>query len=82
MIQPIAGFPDQLQTPTPEEGFQLAITLARLGVKATQPDTDILKKLRPDYASDAHGLIASSQVIAIHYQTIAAANGYWRPQNG
>lgn len=67
-----------LITNTPQEGFELAITLARRGVKYTQPDTDVLKKLRPEYAHSADALTAASQVIAIHFQTIAAANGYWR----
>ncbi|MDY7097447.1 MAG: hexameric tyrosine-coordinated heme protein [Pseudomonadota bacterium] len=80
MTEPIPGFPESLMTPNPEAGFQLAIKLSRLGVKATQPDMDLLKKLRPKYSKDADALIASSQVIAIHYQTIAAANDYWRAQ--
>ncbi len=67
-----------LITGTPQEGFELAITLARRGVKYTQPDTEVLKRLRPEYANSADGLTAASQVIAIHFQTIAAANGYWR----
>jgi len=75
---PLADFPDSLLTDTPREGFELAIKLSRLGVKATQPDIDVLKRLRDDYASDAEALIAVSHVVAVHYQTIAAANGYWR----
>lgn len=67
-----------LITETPQEGFELAITLSRRGVKYTQPDMEVLKKLRPDYAHSADGLTAASQVVAIHFQTIAAANGYWR----
>ncbi|MFO7876178.1 MAG: hexameric tyrosine-coordinated heme protein [Desulfovermiculus sp.] len=67
-----------LIVPTPEAGFQLAIKLARKGVTETQPDTEVLKKLRPAYAHDPDSLIAASQVIAIHFQTIAAANNYWR----
>jgi len=63
---------------TPEEGFQLAIALARKGVTETQPDKEVLKKLRPAYAHDPDSLIAASQVVAIHFQTIAAANNYWR----
>jgi hypothetical protein len=63
---------------TPEEGFQLAIRLARKGVTATQPDKEVLHKLRPAYAHDPDSLIAASQVVAIHFQTIAAANNYWR----
>ncbi|KJS39421.1 MAG: peroxidase [Hyphomonas sp. BRH_c22] len=82
MTEPIPGFPESLMTANPEAGFQLAIKLSRLGVKATQPDMDILKKLRPKYSKDVDALIASSQVIAIHYQTIAAANDYWRPHKG
>ncbi len=75
----IPGFPETLITASPEAGFQLAIKLSRLGVKATQPDMDVLKKLRPEYSEDADSLIASSQVVAVNFQTVAAANGYWRP---
>jgi hypothetical protein len=34
--------------------------------------------LRAAYDHDSSQLIASSQVIAIHFQTMAAANNYWR----
>ena len=47
-------------------------------MKYTQPDSDTLKKLRPEYADSADGLTAASQVIAINFQTVAAANNYWR----
>ncbi len=67
-----------LITNTPQEGFELAITLSRRGVKYTQPDAETLKRLRPEYANSAEGLTAASQVVAINFQTIAAANGYWR----
>lgn len=67
-----------LITATPQEGFDLAVTLSRRGVKTTQPDTDVLKKLRPVYANDADALTAASQVVAVNFQTIAAANNYWR----
>ena len=70
--------PLSLIVATPEEGFQLAIALARKGVTETQPDKEVLKKLRPAYAHDPDSLIAASQVVAIHFQTIAAANNYWR----
>lgn len=68
-----------LLTQTPEDGFALAVKLSRIGVKMTQPDADVRDRLRPDYADDANSLIASSQVIAINFQTVAAANNYWRP---
>lgn len=67
-----------LITDTPQQGFELAISLSRRGVKYTQPDTEVLKKLRAQYANDPEGLTAASQVIAINFQTIAAANNYWR----
>ncbi|MCG8331226.1 MAG: hexameric tyrosine-coordinated heme protein [Chitinophagales bacterium] len=69
---------ESLITDTPQEGFELAITLSRRGVKSTQPDVDTLKKLRPDYANNADSLTAASQVIAINFQTVAAANNYWK----
>ena len=65
-----------LQTDTPEEGFDLAVKLAQKGVEVTQPSVSIRKKLRPKYSKNADSLIAASQVIAIHYQTVAAANNY------
>lgn len=67
-----------LITATPQEGFELALTLSRRGVKYTQPDGAVLKELRGDYAHSAAGLTAASQVVAINFQTVAAANGYWR----
>ena len=67
-----------LITDTPQQGFELAITLSRRGVKYTQPDMATLKELRPEYAHSADALTAASQVIAINFQTVAAANNYWR----
>ena len=73
-----ADFPASLITETPQDGFALAIRLSRLAVKAAQPDVEVLKKLRPIYSTNADSLIASSQVVALHFQTIAAANDHWR----
>lgn len=67
-----------LITDTPQEGFELAITLSRRGVKYTQPDVEVLKQLRPEYSHSADSLTAASQVVAINFQTVAAANNYWR----
>lgn len=67
-----------LITDTPQAGFELAITMSRRGVKYTQPDVDVLKKLRPEYANSPDGLTAASQVVAVNFQTVAAANNYWR----
>ena len=67
-----------LITATPQEGYELAITLSRRGVKYTQPDAEVLQKLRPQYANDPNALTAASQVIAVNFQTVAAANNYWK----
>ena len=40
-----------LITATPQQGFELAITLSRRGVKYTQPDMETLKELRSEYDS-------------------------------
>jgi hypothetical protein len=67
-----------LITDTPQAGFDLAMKMSRMGVKVTQPSDEIRKQLRAAYDHDTAQLIATSQVIAINFQTVAAANGYWR----
>jgi len=67
-----------LITKTPQEGFELAIKMSRMGVKYTQPDMEKLKKGRKQYDDNAQFLIAASQVISINYQTVAKANNYWQ----
>jgi hypothetical protein len=65
-----------LVTATPEEGRTLALTIARQTIHNLQPDLDILKGGGPNYSTDS--LIAAGQVVALEFQTIAAANNYWR----
>jgi hypothetical protein len=67
-----------LITATPDEGRALAFTLARHSIHNIQPDLDILKGGRPNYSTNPDSLIAVSQVVAIEFATIAAANNYWR----
>ena len=67
-----------LKTDTPQAGFDLAVKMSRVGVKVTQPSDEVRKELRAAYDHDTAQLIATSQVIAINFQTVAAANGYWR----
>lgn len=67
-----------LITETPQEGFALAVTLSQKAVATTQPDAEVRKAQRPEYAQDPDSLIAVSHVIATHFQTVAAANDYWR----
>ena len=66
-----------LKTETPEEGYQLAIKLSRMAVKMTQPDDEVRGRLRGDYANNADSLTMASHVVAVNFQTVAAANGYW-----
>ena len=52
--------------------------MARKSSAAIPTDPEVRKKLRDDYANDTKQLIASANVIAIEFQTIAAANNYWK----
>jgi hypothetical protein len=67
-----------LLTDSPEEGRALAFAIARHTVHNIQPDLDVLMAGRPVYSTSPDSLIAASQVVAIEFQTIAAANNYWR----
>lgn len=69
---------NSLITETPEEGRQLAVKLARLIIKLTQPDEEKRKQLREVYGNDAMMLIAIGQTVATEFATIAAANKYWK----
>lgn len=70
---------ESLLTATPQEGRELAIKLARKSIAAIQTDPEMRKVLRANYAHDTAQLIASAQVIAVEFQTIAMANNYWKP---
>lgn len=67
-----------LITATPEQGFDLAIRMARKAVTTTQTDKTTLHALRPAYAHDPNSLIDVSGVVGTYFATIAEANNYWR----
>lgn len=69
---------NSLITDTPEEGRALAVKMARLIIKLTQPDAEARDRLRPVYANDAAMLIAIGHTVAIEFATIAQANNYWK----
>jgi len=69
---------ESLITATPQEGRELAIKMARKTIAAIQTDPESRKQLRSDYANDTTQLIASANVVAIEFQTIAQANNYWK----
>ncbi len=66
-----------LITDTPAQGRELAIMMARKTIATIQPDVDIRTQLRPDYDGDSAKLMQAGQIVAIEFQTIAAANNYW-----
>lgn len=68
---------NSLLTTTPEEGRQLAVKMARLIIKLTQPDEEKRKQLREVYGNDAMMLIAVGQTVSTEFATISAANNYW-----
>jgi Hexameric tyrosine-coordinated heme protein (HTHP) len=67
-----------LMTANAEAGRALAVKMARHMIHNLQPDLEVLKAGRPKYANDPQALIAASHVVAIEFQTIAAANNYRR----
>lgn len=67
-----------LVTETPEQGFDLAVSMARKAVTTTQADTEVLHALRPNYSRDPQSLIDVSGVVASYFATVAEANDYWR----
>ena len=73
-----ASWLPSLTTETPEEGFVLAVKMARVAVKLTQPDAAVRDAGRVAYGGNADSLIAASQVVATHFATVAAANDYWK----
>ena len=66
-----------LITDSPQEGFELAIKLSRMGVKSTQSSKEVLFRERAKYSQNGEALMHASEVIAVHFQTVAAANDYW-----
>ena len=58
-----------LITDTPQQGFELAITLSRKGVRYTQPDPEVLHKLRPQ-------LLQAAAVAAGHPLQLRMRPGY------
>jgi ATP-dependent Clp protease adapter protein ClpS len=68
---------NSLITANPEERRHLAVKLALLIVKFTQPNEKKRESLRVIYANDPMMLMTVSQVVATEFATIAAANNYW-----
>jgi Hexameric tyrosine-coordinated heme protein (HTHP) len=67
-----------LKTDNPQAGLELAVKLSRMAMKMAQPPDDVRSNLRAAYEQDSAQLIATSQLVAAHFQTVAAANNRWR----
>lgn len=67
-----------LETDTPQEGIELAVKLSRLGMMLSQTSNHIDNDSRAAKNLSPAQLIAAAHVIALNFQTIAAANDWWR----
>ena len=67
-----------MMTNSAAEGRELAILIARKTVASIQPDAKIREELRSSYDSDPELLMKASHIVAIEFQTIAAANNFWK----
>ena len=60
-----------LKTATPQEGYELAIKLSRMGIKYTQPSDEVRQKLRDDYANNADSLTAADAANLRGFEALA-----------
>jgi hypothetical protein len=68
-----------LETGSPQEGIELAVKLSRLGMMLSQSSSDMRKESRAAQKKYSRAqCIAAAHVIALNFQTIAAANDWWR----
>ena len=52
--------------------------MSRMAVKHIQPSAEKRTAVRAKYEIEADDLIAAAQTVATNYQTVAAANNYWK----
>jgi hexameric tyrosine-coordinated heme protein (HTHP) len=67
-----------LVTDTPEDGCALAVKWVANVMQSTQSEADTLNTRRLDWATRPGCSIAASQILAIAFRIIAAANNDWR----
>jgi hypothetical protein len=72
----VENYLSKLITATPIKEREQAMKLAGKSIASLQNNGEVRKKLRDEYATDTKQLIASAQLVAIEFQTIAAANNY------
>lgn len=69
---------ETLLTGSPRRGLELAARLSSLMMEAVQPSDELRDRLLAIYEDDAESVLAACQIIATNFQTVAAANNYWR----
>lgn len=69
-----------LKTDTPQGGIELAVKLSDLGFLVFERSEDRRPTPRKADRYARSQLIAAAHVIALNFQTIAAANDWWRHQ--
>ncbi|MBB3543048.1 MULTISPECIES: hexameric tyrosine-coordinated heme protein [unclassified Rhizobium] len=74
-------FTSSLETETPRQGLDLAARISWEIVKMVQPSNQIRDRLLAIYEDDAESILTACQIVAVNFQTIAAANGYWSKMN-
>ncbi|WP_227712518.1 hexameric tyrosine-coordinated heme protein [Marinobacter zhanjiangensis] len=52
--------------------------IENVSIRSAQSDKEVLVREREEYAQEADALMHASEVIAIHFQTVAAAKDYWK----
>ena len=70
-----------LKTDTPQDGIELAIKLFDLGYMVSQRSENGRTTSCTPQKYSCSQLIAAAHVIALNFQTIAAANDWWRYRN-
>jgi hypothetical protein len=67
-----------LHTDTPQDGFELAVKISHLGMMVSQTSADDGCGAHPIERNSSTQFIQIAHVIALNFQTIAAANDWWR----
>jgi hypothetical protein len=67
-----------LKTETPQDGIELAVKLSDLGFLVSQRSEASHLSLSTTRKYTPSQLIAAAHVIALNFQTVAAANDWWR----
>ena len=71
----MANWLPTLTTPTPGEGYDLAVNLERMTVKKSQPDAAVRDRLRLDYALERKTMVDDHKISRPVVSSSEAASG-------